>query len=330
MAILMVAALGCSKTDGVKLEKDSAEYNLAKSFAEKVPSLDPDENKAMVSTKDFVITTGEVIQSIYQSSGNRANQFATRDSEFIKSMVQRMAKNLGEKKLLMQQAEKTNVTVSQAMVDSVLQLQYSHYGGQEKFNEMMTNHGINIDFINNDIKSNLTINKLLQERLNGATAITDEDILAAYNEDKTASVRHILLMTQGKSDSAKTEIRKKMEGILEEAKNGADFAKLAEKYTEDPGSRDKGGLYEDFTKGRMVKPFEDAAFSVPVGEISDIVETRYGYHILKVVDRKKETKPLDEVKENIRKKLTNLKKNEAYNSFIDDLKKEAKYETLEI
>ena len=330
MAILMVAALGCSKTDGVKLEKDSAEYNLAKSFAEKVPSLDPDENKAMVSTKDFVITTGEVIQSIYQSSGNRANQFATRDSEFIKSMVQRMAKNLGEKKLLMQQAEKTNVTVSQAMVDSVLQLQYSHYGGQEKFNEMMTNHGINIDFINNDIKSNLTINKLLQERLNGATAITDEDILAAYNEDKTASVRHILLMTQGKSDSAKTEIRKKMEGILEEAKNGADFAKLAEKYTEDPGSRDKGGLYEDFTKGRMVKPFEDAAFSVPVGEISDIVETRYGYHILKVVDRKKETKPLDEVKEDIRKKLTNLKKNEAYNSFIDDLKKEAKYETLEI
>jgi parvulin-like peptidyl-prolyl isomerase len=330
MAILMIGILGCSKTDGVKLEKESAEYNLAKTFAEKVPSLDPDENKVIVKTKEFVITTGEVIQSIYQSSGNRANQFATRDSEFIKSMVQRMAKNLGEKKLLMQQAEESNVTVSQAMVDSVLQVQYSHYGGQEKFNEMMTNHGINIDFINNDIKSNLTINKLLQEKLNGTTVVTDEDILAEYNTDKTASVRHILLMTQDKSDSAKAEIRKKMEDILAEAKSGADFAKLAEKYTEDPGSKDKGGLYENFTKGRMVKPFEDAAFSVPVGEISDIVETRYGYHILKVVNREKETKPFDEVKEEIRKKLTNLKKNEAYNSFIDNLKTEAKYEMLDI
>jgi parvulin-like peptidyl-prolyl isomerase len=212
----------------------------------------------------------------------------------------------------------------------VLQVQYSHYGGQEKFNEMMTNHGINIDFINNDIKSNLTINKLLQEKLDGQTAVTDEDILAEYNADKTASVRHILLMTQGKSDSAKAEIRNKMEDILAEAKSGADFGKLAEKYTEDPGSKEKGGLYEDFAKGRMVKPFEDAAFSVPVGEISDIVETRYGYHILKVVDRKKETKPLEDVEEEIRKKLTNQRKNEAYNNFIDGLKAEADYEMLEI
>ncbi len=131
------------------------------------------------------------------------------------------------------------------------------------------------------------------------TKVTEKEIQKLYNEDKTASVIHILLMTQGKSDSAKIEIRKKMEVILERAKQGEDFAKLVEEYSEDPGSKNNGGLYKDFGRGDMVKPFEDAAFSVPIGEISDIIETRFGYHILKVIDRKKETQPLEKVQQQI-------------------------------
>ena len=117
--------------------------------------------------------------------------------------------------------------------------------------------------------------------------MTEEEIQERYQQDKAASVRHILLMTQGKSDSAKKEIRKKMEAILAEAKSGKDFAELAKKDTEDSSSKNNGGRYENFGRGRMVKTVEDAASSVPVCEISDTVETRYGYHILKVIDRKK-------------------------------------------
>jgi parvulin-like peptidyl-prolyl isomerase len=140
-------------------------------------------------------------------------------------------------------------------------------------------------------------------------------------------------MTQGKNDVEKQRIRKKMEGILARAKKGEDFAKLAQKYTEDPGSKSKGGLYEDFGRGKMVKPFEDAAFSVPVGEISDIVETRYGYHILKVVDRKKETRPYDEVRDEIEKNLKKKQKNEQRKKIpgiLDEMKKQAGFGMLEI
>jgi hypothetical protein len=71
------------------------------------------------------------------------------------------------------------------------------------------------------------------------------------------------------------------------------------KFSEDPGSKNTGGLYENFPKGQMVKPFEDAAFTLPIGSLSDIVETPYGYHILKIIDRKKETKPYEEVKKDL-------------------------------
>lgn len=120
-----------------------------------------------------------------------------------------------------------------------------------------------------------------------------------------------------------------MEEILVRARAGEDFATLAKTYSEDPGSKENGGLYENFGRGQMVKPFEDAAFSVPVGEISDIVETTYGYHIVKVIDRKKETLPFVEVKEQLRLQLQNRNSNQVKQDLVNELKKEANFTVVE-
>ncbi len=117
-----------------------------------------------------------------------------------------------------------------------------------------------------------------------------------------------------------------MEGILQRAKAGEDFAALAKENTEDPGSKDNGGLYENFPRGHMVKPFEDAAFSVPIGGISDIIETQYGYHILQVVERKKETKSFEEVKAELEQQLMRSKRRDMNTSVVEKLKKESGYE----
>jgi parvulin-like peptidyl-prolyl isomerase len=116
-----------------------------------------------------------------------------------------------------------------------------------------------------------------------------------------------------------------MEGILDRARKGEDFAALAKEFTEDPGSKETGGLYEDFERGRMVKPFEDAAFTTPIGQISGIVETTYGYHILKVENRKKETLPLDQVKGQIEDNLKRQKQAAAYEAYITELKAKGKF-----
>jgi parvulin-like peptidyl-prolyl isomerase len=139
-----------------------------------------------------------------------------------------------------------------------------------------------------------------------------------------------LLTTRGKNDIEKLQQKEKMEEILAKAKSGEDFAELAKQHSEDPGSKGKGGLYENVQRGQMVKPFEEAAFSVPVGEISDIIETQYGYHILTVLDRKKETKSLEEVRETLEKNLKQQKSNEAFQNQLDDLKTQYEYEIVEL
>jgi parvulin-like peptidyl-prolyl isomerase len=203
------------------------------------------------------------------------------------------------------------------------------HGSRERFVENLKKMGVDITVIEQQMNESLIIETYLNEVLAEKMEITDERLMEAYNEDKTATVRHILLSTQGKNDTEKQKIRQKMEGILEEARSGKDFAELAKKYTEDPGSKNTGGLYENFSRGVMVKPFEEAAFSVPVGEISDIVETNYGYHILKVLDRKQEDKPFDEVKEQLRNQMVQTSRRDLYFEHVEELRKNADFTIIE-
>ena len=112
---------------------------------------------------------------------------------------------------------------------------------------------------------------------------------------------------------------------MKKAQSGEDFASLAKEYSDDPGSASNGGDLGYFGKGQMVQPFEEAAFSLKPGEISGIVESDYGYHIIKVFDKIDEQQPLSEVKDTIKTTLLN----EKYTQNIDKLKKEAKVEKNE-
>ena len=127
-----------------------------------------------------------------------------------------------------------------------------------------------------------------------------------YQVPNRVHVEHILLMTvgAGKTDAEVEEIRKKAEDILNQAKKGANFEDLAKKYSEDPGTKDKGGDLGWIVQGQTVAEFEKAAFSLPKGSISDLVKTQYGFHILKIIDKESaHTKPFDEVKDSIRTPL---------------------------
>ena len=169
--------------------------------------------------------------------------------------------------------------------------------------------------------------------------ITDDDVKKFYDDPANISdfeqpemvrASHILLMTQDPttheplSADKKAEKKKEMEDILKQAKApGADFAALAKKYSEDPGSKDKGGEYT-FPKGRMVKEFEDTAFSMKPGEISGIVETTYGYHIIKLSEKIPAKKvDLSEVKEGIKDHLAQTQVAEHAPEFIAKLVKAA-------
>ncbi len=150
----------------------------------------------------------------------------------------------------------------------------------------------------------LDLNQLKQN-----TPVTDDELKAIYQQNiqqyevpDRVHAEHILLTTVGKTDAEVAEVKKQAEDILAQArKKGANFEELAKKYSEDPGSKTKGGDLGWLVHGQTVPEFDKAAFSTPKGEISDLVRTQYGFHIIKVLDKENaHTKPFDEVKDSIR------------------------------
>ena len=127
------------------------------------------------------------------------------------------------------------------------------------------------------------------------------DNIAQYQTPEQIRASHILLNTMGKD---KETVRKQAEDVLKQARAGADFAQLAMKYSEDEGSKVNGGDLDYFSRGRMVPEFENAAFALQPGQISDLVESQYGFHIIKVVDKKAAvTRTFDEVRPQIEEQL---------------------------
>ena len=145
--------------------------------------------------------------------------------------------------------------------------------------------------------------------------VSEDDERADYNDhidlyqvEDRAHVAHILFKTVGKTDAEVAEIRKKAEDVLQKAKHGGNFADLAKQYSEDT-SKDNGGDIGWITRGQTVPEFEQAAFTLQPGSISDLVKTQYGFHIIRVIERQlARTKTFDEVRPEI---LANLQEQEA-------------------
>jgi parvulin-like peptidyl-prolyl isomerase len=332
MIALALAAAGCSpkKEAPMKMAAGTPAYQLAKDLTATLPALDPEKSLVVATSKKFDVTAGEVLQMFLDSMGGQAQGLKSLDAQRMKAVIERAGVQIGERKLLMEAATAAKKSVAPEEVQKALEAQYTRAGSEAQYLELLKTNGVSLDYVKKSITEDLTIGKYLDAAMAGSVKVTEAEVQKAYQEDKTASVRHILLLTQGKSAAEKAEARKKIEDILARAKKGEDFAALAKQFSEDPGSKESGGLYADFGRGKMVKPFEDAAFSVPVGEISGVVETAYGYHILKVEGRKKETQPLDQVKTQIETEIKQQKQNTVFDALLTKLKAKANFQAASI
>jgi len=164
-----------------------------------------------------------------------------------------------------------------------------------------------------------------QAKMAESMTVTDAQLRAAYaasmdsfRTPERVKVRHILLMTQGKSDAEKKAALTKAQDLLKQVKSGADFAELAKKNSQDPGSAQNGGDLGFIVKGQTVPPFEKFAFSAKPNEISDLVTTEYGYHIIQMEEKQPaRVKPFEEVKDSIAEQLKKQGVNEKMQSTVD-------------
>ena len=141
-----------------------------------------------------------------------------------------------------------------------------------------------------------------------------------YKVENRVHVEHILFKTIGKTDAEVAEIRQKAEAVLKQAKSGANFEELAKKYSEDDATKPKGGDLGWIVDNQTVPEFQQAAFSLPKGSISDLVKTEYGFHIIKVLDREAaHTKSFEEVRDSILQPVLEQKVNAEANNISDEL-----------
>ena len=155
------------------------------------------------------------------------------------------------------------------------------------------------------------------EDFEAEASVSEDEVLDFYNthkeerftEEKQVQARHILFsLADGVSDERKADTRSTAQGILERVRGGEDFAALAEEYSQDTGTAGNGGDLGFFGRDRMVKPFEEAAFGMEIGQVSDLVETTFGFHIIKVEAIQPEhIKPLEEVADTVTEELQEQK-----------------------
>ncbi|MGX4601528.1 peptidylprolyl isomerase [Faecalimicrobium sp. JNUCC 81] len=252
--------------------------------------------------------------------------------EFFKDSVMEQMINT---QILFEQAKKENLLPSKEDVDKKFKEFEKSIAENKAYKENMKKLGITNEDIKKEQEIGLAIQNY-QDNFKKVTKISDEDIKKYYEDNKKefyedkVRASHILISTVDEnnkplSEAKKAEAKKKAEDILKKAKSGEEFANLAKEYSDDKGSGTKGGDLDFFEKGAMVPEFEAAAWGLKVGEISELVETQFGYHIIKVTDKSQKQLTFDEVKDTIKDKLLGNK----YTETIKKLTKDAKIEKNE-
>lgn len=182
------------------------------------------------------------------------------------------------------------------------------------------------------LRKKILAQKLLEAKIIEKTAVTEDEAKKYYEENKSqytapeqVNAAHILISVKDWNNEAEVKAaQEKAETLLKQIKGGEDFAEAAKENSDCP-SRTKGGELGFFYKGQMVPEFEEAAFSLNKGELSGIVKTKFGYHIIKVIDKKpSKQKDFSEVKDEIEEQLLKEKQKEAFDKYSSEIKANAK------
>jgi peptidyl-prolyl cis-trans isomerase C len=240
-------------------------------------------------------------------------------------------------KVLVQETRARKVAVPDADVDARIGQIRGQFPSEAEFTQMLTQRNLTLEQVKSDARQDMAIAKLIEDEIASKVAVKPEQVTDFYaknpdqfKQGESVRASHILISVPKGADAAtKAQARDKAEQVLKEVKGGGDFAALAKQHSADPGSAAKGGDLGFFQQGQMVGPFNDAAFSLAPGAISDLVETDFGFHIIKVAEKKEgRTIPLEEVRPQVEQYLERLNRQEQTETFVNGLKAKGKIEIL--
>jgi len=254
-------------------------------------------------------------------------------SDFMKQIRQEALQQLIIEQLLEEKVKDANIVITKEEADTILQDRLkSESVDMEQFKQVLADNNTTYDEVLGEIQKEQKFLKYIDSQMDDPTTSIEEEAKKYYDDNQQAFNRpeqvkasHILIMArQEEPNDVKQKAKEKIEDLLKQVKEGADFAELAKENSDDTGSAIDGGDLGFFDNQTMVPEFTEAAFALEPNEVSDIVETNYGYHIIKVTDhREGGIIPFDEIKGDLEKALGERKKAEFTNKLIETLLKNA-------
>jgi peptidyl-prolyl cis-trans isomerase C len=256
--------------------------------------------------------------------------------EVMKQMDKRALDRIIDEVLLVQESQQIKIDDIDERVDEEIRKLEIKYGGEKKFNDYLASKKLTMDELRDNIRKRIYVNKYLEEKGIRNPVVPEEEIKKYYEETKNEYRRdeyvrasHILIKVDENASQEEIDAaRKQAVKVREEIMNGRDFADAAREYSDDARA-ENGGNLNYITRGYMPPEFDSAAFPLKKGEVSDVVRTKFGFHIIKVNDRKPGGIPTyDEMKDFLGKYLQEELSKKKLLSHMEELKTKAKIEVL--
>jgi peptidyl-prolyl cis-trans isomerase C len=292
----------------------------------------PSADTVLAKVNGVNITRGErdrALQEILMQQG-RMGQQATPD---MKPQLEKAALDqLINVELLYQKGKTLKVSDLEKKVDEKIDQTKKQFPTPEDFEKALKGSNLTEKKLSEMARRNIVIDNLLQKEVFGKITVTEADAKKFYDENpdkfkmpERTRASHILISADQKATpEEKKKAREKAEAARKRVAGGEDFATVAKAESNCPSSS-KGGDLGYFTKGQMVPEFEKAAAALKLGELSSVVETPFGYHIIKVTERKPaETIPFAEVKDRIEEYLKGQQGQKPMSEYVEKLRKNAK------
>lgn len=332
--IVAIALAACSRSTPAVASSESPSPQAtppAAAAAKPVPAELPDVvarvNGQTISRDDLQQAVGELEA--------RAGQSVPADQR--DRVVRGVLDQLIAYRLLAQESASRKVAIPDADVDARIAQIRSQFPSEQQFTQTLAQRKLTLEGLRVDIREGMQIDHMIDAEVATRTSVTPEQVNDFYTKNPSefqqaerVRASHILIrVPEGGDAAAKEQARTRAAEILKEVKAGRDFAALAKEHSQDPGSAPSGGELGAFERGQMVGPFEEAAFSLPAGQTSELVETQFGFHIIKVVEKQTARAiPLEEVRKQVEQYLQGQNKERETQVFIDALKAKGKVEIL--
>ncbi|EPY2307352.1 peptidylprolyl isomerase [Clostridium sporogenes] len=320
LGIFILTFTACDMVE--KTPEAKAKSTIAKVNGEKIQRKDLEENPRLK----------QVVNQMKMQYGEEFEK-SEQGKEAIKEQKKQILDELITEKVLLQKGKELKVIPKDEELNKEVDKKFNeikavYNNDEKKFEETLKSTGFTKETLKEYLKSQIIIEKVINEATKDVK-VEDKDAKKYYNENQsmftekpnTMNVSHILVKTEDEAKKVKKRLDSK-----------EDFAKVAKEVSQDPGSKDKGGLLGDinYNDSQLDPTFMKAAIALKQGAVSNPVHTQFGYHIIKINSKKEyPVKKFDAVKEDIKKELKMEKQKEAYTKKIEEWKKASKIKTYE-